>query len=56
MFIPDPDFFPSQTPDPTKTIKGGGGGFVVLPSFEAINFTKFEIILFLNRYGYCMYR
>jgi hypothetical protein len=35
MFIPDPDFDPSQIPDPITAKKGGK--FVVQPNFVATN-------------------
>jgi hypothetical protein len=41
MFIPDPDFYPSQIPDPkTGTKERGEKKFVVTPFFVATNFTK----------------
>jgi hypothetical protein len=41
MFIPNPDFYPIRTPDPkTGTKERGGKKFVVMPFFEATNFTK----------------
>ncbi len=49
MFIPDPDFYPFQIPDPkTATKKRGEKKLVVIPFIVAINFTKLKIILILN--------
>jgi hypothetical protein len=46
--IPDPDFYPSQIPDPkTATKDRGEKNVVVKPFFVATNFTKLNIILFL---------
>jgi hypothetical protein len=49
--IPDPNFYPSQIPDPTTATTGGGGGeFVVLKNFfYPTNFRKLKFIIFLNR-------
>jgi hypothetical protein len=47
MFIPDPDFFPSQIQEP-KT--GGEKIYLSLSFFKAINEKKLEIILFLYSY------
>jgi hypothetical protein len=45
MFIPDPDFFPSQIPDTTRTKKGGKYFFVLLFLFEKVqNTLDFEIL------------
>jgi hypothetical protein len=49
MFIPDPDFYPSQIPDPkTATKERGEKKFVVISCFVATNFTKLQIISFFN--------
>jgi hypothetical protein len=36
-------------PDPTTTVKKRAKKFVVFPIFVAMNFTKLEIVLFLNK-------
>jgi hypothetical protein len=53
--IPDPDFYPSQIPDPRSRIpdpktatKERGEKNFVHTFFVATNFTKCKIILFLN--------
>jgi hypothetical protein len=47
--IPDPDFNPSQIPDPkTATKERGEKKFIVILFFVATNFTKLNIILFLK--------
>ncbi len=47
--LPDPDFYPSQIPDPkTATKDRGEKKLVVTPFFVATNFIKLKIILFLN--------
>jgi hypothetical protein len=46
MFIPDPDFCPSQIRDPKPATKERGKKFVVIPFFVATNITKLKIILF----------
>jgi hypothetical protein len=50
MLIPDPDFNPSQIPDPkTATKERGEKLFVVSPFYVATNFTKkLKIILVLK--------
>jgi hypothetical protein len=49
MFIPDPDFYPSQIPDPkTATKERGEKKFVVVTFYVATNFTKLQIILVLK--------
>jgi hypothetical protein len=51
MFIPDPDFYPSQIPDldPKRATKARGEKkFFVIPFFGATNFTKLKIIIFLK--------
>jgi len=53
MFIPDPDFYPSQIPDLGSRIqkqqqKRGVKKLVVIPFFVATNFTKLKTISVLN--------
>jgi hypothetical protein len=49
MFIPDPDFYPSRIPDPkTATKERSGKIFFSYLYFEATNFAKLKIILFLK--------
>jgi hypothetical protein len=46
---PDPDFYPSQNPDPkTATKERGEKKLVVIPFYVATNFTKLKIILVLK--------
>jgi len=49
MFIPDPDFYPSQIPDPkTGTKERGEKKLVVITFYVATTFTKLQIISVLN--------
>jgi hypothetical protein len=47
--IPDPDFYPSQVPNPKTATKDRDEKiFVVIPFYVATNFTKFEVMLVLK--------
>ena len=50
MFIPDPDFYPSQIPDPKTVTKVRGEKKVGITLFFVVtNFRKLNFMLFLKR-------
>jgi hypothetical protein len=48
MSIPDPDFYPSQIPDPTTSTKEGEK-LVVQPFFVVTSIKKLKLFYFLKR-------